>query len=62
MVFALNPVAFLVDAYRQILMVGVAPDALHLVILGLASAAASYLLLLVLRRHSRYLALRAITR
>ncbi|MEM1145857.1 MAG: ABC transporter permease [Pseudomonadota bacterium] len=56
-----NPMAFLVDAYRQVLMVGTAPDLVHLAALGLGGGAGVALTLAVLRRGSRYLALKAIT-
>ncbi len=61
LLFALNPLAFLLDAYRQILMQGVAPDAVHLALVGAGSAAAGALLVGLMRRSSRFLALRAIT-
>jgi len=61
LLFLLNPLAFLVDAYRQVLMAGQGPDLPHLIALGAVSAAACLALAAVLRRSSRFLALRAIT-
>ncbi|MFT7288735.1 MAG: lipopolysaccharide transport system permease protein [Halieaceae bacterium] len=62
LILALNPIAFLVDAYRQILMYQQAPDPLHLALLGLVCGVCVVLLLALLRRYSRALALRALTR
>ena len=56
-----NPIAFIVDAYRQILMEGVAPDLVHLLGLGLVALAAVAGMTFLMRRTSQYLALRAIT-
>lgn len=60
-IFTVNPIAFLLDAYRQVLMYGQAPDALLLSIVGLGSAAMIALMLLALRRWSKLLALKALT-
>lgn len=59
--FIANPLAFLIDAYRQVLMVGVAPDASLLLGILLTSALAVALMLGLLRRQSQFLALRALT-
>jgi lipopolysaccharide transport system permease protein len=61
LVMAVNPLAFMVDAYRQVLMAGVAPDAVHLAIVGLVSGAAVIALLAFMKRYSRFLALKALT-
>ncbi len=60
-VVVLNPLAFIIDAYRQVLMLGQVPDLLHLFVLGLVSAGWCALMLLIMRRSSQFLALRAIT-
>ncbi|MDP5054425.1 MAG: ABC transporter permease, partial [Congregibacter sp.] len=60
-VLLLNPLAFIVDAYRQVLMVGVSPDVGHLVAIGGAALACIVGLRLLYARASQYLALRAIT-
>jgi lipopolysaccharide transport system permease protein len=60
-VLTLNPVAFIIDAYRQVLLAATAPDALHLAAVGLGAAGLSLLGLLLLHRSSRFLALKAIT-
>jgi lipopolysaccharide transport system permease protein len=61
MVLTVNPLAFLLDAYRQVLMHGVRPDPGHLFLLGLLFAAAIVLLLWYMRRASQSLARRALT-
>tara|TARA_R110002072_G_scaffold96884_1_gene212902 strand:+ start:214 stop:963 length:750 start_codon:yes stop_codon:yes gene_type:complete len=61
LILALNPLAFLLDAYRQIMMVGVAPDGFHLVLVGLGSALVAWLGFWLLQRRSRFIALRVIT-
>ncbi len=60
-VLVLNPVAFLLDAYRQALMFGAAPSVVHLALLGLGCAGVIYLAVRYTRRASRDLALRALS-
>ena len=60
-VLALNPLAFMIDAYRQVLMAGAAPDVLHLAAIGLGFAALLVLVVLGMRRGSQFLALKALT-
>lgn len=61
LLFLINPIALLLDAYRQVLMVGEAPQVAGLLGLALGSGAAALGMLVILRRGSRYFALRAIT-
>jgi len=61
LLFTLNPIAFLVDTYRQVLMTGARPDLAHLLVLAVLSGAACLLVSWIMRGSSRYLALRAIT-
>lgn len=56
-----NPMAFLLDAYRQVLMYQTAPDLLHLVQLGVFFAVLTGLVVLWMRKNSRLLALKALT-
>jgi lipopolysaccharide transport system permease protein len=56
-----NPVAFMLDAYRQILMHNTAPEMMHLMAIGLGSTIILILAVLIMRRNSQYLALKAIT-
>ena len=57
----INPLAFILDAHRQVLMHGVAPDAGHLAIVGLGFAALALFVGVLMKRHGRYLALRVLT-
>jgi len=61
LVFTLNPLAFFLDAYRQIMMYGLPPDVPHL--LGLTVFFGTLLAIMfgLLHRYSRFLALRALT-
>ena len=61
MVLALNPLAFMLDAYRQILLSGMPPDMGHLLSIGAGFGALLCVMLLVMRRASHYLALKALT-
>ena len=60
-VLTLNPLAFIIDAYRQVLMVGVSPDLVHLGVVAAFTCVVIALMLYLLRSQSQYLALRAIT-
>ena len=57
-VLNVNPLAFVLDTYRQVLMHGQAPDTVHLFAVGLGAGLLSLLMLFALRRLSRVLALR----
>ncbi len=61
MVLAYNPMAFLLDAYRQVLMNHTAPDLLHLGYIGLSSLALLVIMVKIMRKYSQFLALRALT-
>ncbi|MCP4468517.1 MAG: ABC transporter permease [Halieaceae bacterium] len=61
MVLALNPLAFMLDAYRQILLSGIPPDMGHLLSIGAGFGALLCVMVLVMRRASHYLALKALT-
>jgi lipopolysaccharide transport system permease protein len=61
MVLTLNPLAFLLDAYRQVLLHGVPPDMGHLLSIGAGFGAVLCVTVLVMRRASHYLALKALT-
>ncbi|MEQ8517210.1 MAG: ABC transporter permease, partial [Chromatocurvus sp.] len=60
-VLNLNPLAFVLDGYRQVLMYGTAPAAGHLLLIGLGSVGIALLMLRVLHQRGQYLALKAIT-
>jgi len=61
LILALNPLAFILDAYRQILMFQKAPDVVHLLQIGVVSAVIITIMARVLRRGSQYLALKVLT-
>lgn len=61
MVLALNPLAFMIDAYRQILMHDTPPDMLHLLTISAGFGALLCAMVLLMRRGSQFLALRALT-
>ena len=61
MVLAVNPLAFILDAYRQVLLHNTAPDWQHLALLGCASAILLVVTVLMMRRASQFLALRALS-
>lgn len=56
-----NPMAFLLDAYRQVLMHHSAPDWMHLTKVGLLFAAVTALMAAWMKKNSRLLALKALT-
>jgi len=61
LVLAINPIAFIIDAYRQVLMHQTVFDVTHLLLIGLFF---SLLLVFIgwnMRRHSQYLALKVLT-
>lgn len=61
LLFTVNPLAFVLDAHRQILMYHTAPDLFHLATIGLGSAVLIWMALLYMRRYSQYLALQVLT-
>lgn len=56
-----NPLAFVLDGYRQILMYETPPDMLHLLTIGAGFGALCCVMVLVMRRASKFLALKALT-
>jgi lipopolysaccharide transport system permease protein len=60
-VLNLNPVAFVLDAYRQVLMHDTAPNMPHLLAIMAGAGVLIYVLVIVMRRSSQFLALKAIT-
>lgn len=61
MVLALNPLAFMLDAYRQVLMHATAPDWTHLLQIAAGSIVVLAIVVILMRRFSQYLALRALS-
>ncbi len=61
LILTLNPLAFILDGYRQVLMHGEAPALPHLLALVVIFGALFAAMLYLLHRYSRFLALRALT-
>lgn len=61
LLLAVNPMAFVLDAYRQIMMYKTPPDMLHLLSIGLGFGVMVCAMVLIMRRSSQYLALKALT-
>ena len=61
LILTLNPVAFLIDAYRQILMYQTPPDAMHMAMMGLILTVILVATVWFMRRSSQYLALKTLT-
>ena len=60
-ILAVNPLAFVLDAYRQILMYDSAPDLVHLVQIGVGFGILTLIAVQLIHRMSRLLALKALT-
>jgi lipopolysaccharide transport system permease protein len=61
LVLAFNPLAFIIDAYRQVLLHAAAPDWIHLAQIAVGSALLLLVMVLIMRRSSQFLALRALS-
>ena len=61
LLLTVNPLAFMIDAHRQVLMYGGSPDLLHLLALGLLAAGVILGALMYMRAYSHYLALKVLT-
>lgn len=61
MILALNPLAFLLDAYRQVLMYQTPPDLVHLLQIAMVSVVIIFAMGRLMRRSSQFLALKALT-
>lgn len=57
----LNPLAFLIDGYRSVLMYGSAPDAVHLLALGLGALVAAMFVAALYQRMNFWIARRVIS-
>jgi lipopolysaccharide transport system permease protein len=56
-----NPLAFILDAFRQIMMYDTPPDMAHVLAIGVGFGAMVCVMVLLMRRGSQYLALKALT-
>jgi lipopolysaccharide transport system permease protein len=61
LILALNPIAFMLDAHRQILMYQTMPDFTHLILIGLGAILLIISMVFVMRKNSQYLALKVLT-
>jgi lipopolysaccharide transport system permease protein len=61
LILALNPIAFMLDAHRQVLMHQTPPDVTHLFLIGLGAGVLIILMVGLMRKFSQYLALKVLT-
>lgn len=61
LILMLNPLAFLLDANRQVLLNHSAPDIAHLFYIGLGSIVSILIMLGLMRKNSQFLALKVLT-
>ena len=61
LLLAVNPLAFILDAYRQVLMYNQPPDWLHLGMVGAGAAGLCLVMLRVMQRGNQFLARRVLT-
>jgi len=61
LLLAVNPLLFVIDAYRQVLMYETPPDMLHLSVIGVGFGALLCAIVLLMRRTDQFLALKALT-
>ena len=61
LVLAMNPLAFILNAYRQVLMFDTVPDRFHLALIFLGFVVLIIIVLALMRRYSQYLALKVLT-
>ncbi len=61
MLLALNPLAFMIDAHRQVLLHAASPDAAHLLAIAVGSGVVIFLTNIYMQRYSQYLALKVLT-
>ncbi|MEP0201394.1 MAG: ABC transporter permease [Halioglobus sp.] len=57
----INPLAFMLDAHRQVLIHHTAPAVWHLVIIGAVALVAIVLMIALMRRYNQYLALKVVS-
>jgi lipopolysaccharide transport system permease protein len=61
LILALNPIAFMLDAHRQVLMYDTPPDVGHLLAIALGASLLAIGMIGLMRRNSQYLALKVLT-
>lgn len=60
-ILAINPIAFLIDAYRQVLLHGTAPDFNHLLGIAIVFGLFLYSTVKAMQRFNQYIALKVLT-
>jgi lipopolysaccharide transport system permease protein len=61
LLLAVNPLAFIIDSYRQILMYQTPPNIVHMCLMALILSVMLVFIVLLMRKTSQYLALKALT-
>lgn len=61
LILAVNPLAFILDAHRQILLHQTAPDLTHLFLIGMGAALIIFAMVALIRKNSQFLALKVLT-
>ncbi|QFU77711.1 ABC transporter [Halioglobus maricola] len=61
MLLTFNPLAFMIDAHRQVLLNSASPDMSHLLVLALVCLALIVLTIAYMQRYTHYLALKVLT-
>jgi len=61
LILALNPLAFMLDAHRQVLLHQTMPDLVHLLYIAIAAGLLSLVMLGLMRKNSQSLALKVLT-
>ncbi|NND66800.1 MAG: ABC transporter permease [Halioglobus sp.] len=61
LLLSINPLAFILDAYRQVLMYATPPDMFHLLSIGAGFGALLCVAVLIMRRGGQFLALKSLT-
>jgi homopolymeric O-antigen transport system permease protein len=61
LVLTLNPIAFMLDAHRQVLLYNTAPDVLHLLQLAVVMLVVIFIMSALMRRYSQAIALKVLT-
>ena len=61
LVLVLTPLAFELDAYRQVLMNKIAPDMFHLTVIGLLAGAFIFMMVILMRRNRQFFCTKGVT-
>ena len=61
LILAINPLAFILDAHRQVLLYQTVPDLRHLLFIAIGACLLSFVMLGLMRKNSQYLALKVLS-